>query len=41
MSALEPIPEPAPKKNTDTDGMNLSAEDKDQLRRRPMFRVGA
>jgi two-component system, cell cycle sensor histidine kinase PleC len=40
MSALEPIPEPAPKKAADIDGMNLSAEDKAQLRRRPMFRIG-
>jgi two-component system cell cycle sensor histidine kinase PleC len=40
MSALEPIPEQKPKKPSDTDGMNLSAEDKAQLRRRPMFSVG-
>ena len=41
MSALEPIREPAPKKDSDTDGLNLSAEDKAQLRKRPMFRIGA
>jgi two-component system cell cycle sensor histidine kinase PleC len=40
MSALEPIAEPKPKKPSDTDGMNLSAEDKAQLRRRPMFSIG-
>jgi two-component system cell cycle sensor histidine kinase PleC len=39
MSALEPIREHATKESPTTDGMNLSAEDKAQLRRRPMFRV--
>ncbi|HUI95689.1 MAG TPA: HAMP domain-containing sensor histidine kinase [Xanthobacteraceae bacterium] len=39
MSALEPIREQA-RDFPSTDGMNLSAEDKAQLRRRPMFRVG-
>ncbi len=37
MSALEPIREP--KKTPHTDDMNLSAEDRAQLRLRPMFRV--
>jgi two-component system cell cycle sensor histidine kinase PleC len=41
MSALEPMPEGAPRKSPHTDDMNLSAEDKATLRRRPMFRVGA
>src|SRR3954469_7764133 len=40
MSALEPIPEAAPKKSTENDDMNLSAEDRAQLRRRPMFGIG-
>ena len=40
MSALEPIREPAPKREGGIDGVNLSAEDKAQLRRKPMFRVG-
>jgi hypothetical protein len=40
MSALEPIRQPAPKKPTEIDAMNLSAEDRAQLRRKPMFRVG-
>ena len=40
MSALEPIREQAAKESPTTDGMNLSAEDRAQLRRRPMFRVG-
>ncbi len=39
MSALEPIREPAPKKAGENDDMHLSAEDRAQLRRRPMFRV--
>ena len=41
MSALEPIPEHTAKKPSPTDGLNLSAEDKAQLRRRPMFQIGA
>src|SRR6195256_856251 len=40
MSALEPLPEAAPKKSTENDDMNLSAEDRAQLRRRPMFGIG-
>jgi two-component system cell cycle sensor histidine kinase PleC len=38
MSALEPFREPAKPRD---DGINLSAEDQLQLRRRPMFSVGA
>jgi two-component system cell cycle sensor histidine kinase PleC len=40
MSALEPIREPAEKKPGENDDMHLSAEDKAQLRRKPMFRIG-
>ena len=40
MSALEPIREPAAKKPSEIDSMNLSAEDKAHLRRKPMFRIG-
>jgi two-component system cell cycle sensor histidine kinase PleC len=40
MSALEPMPEQKPKPPSDTDGLNLSAEDRAQLRRKPMFRIG-
>ena len=39
MSALEPIREPAPKKDAGID-VTLSAEDRAHLRRKPMFRVG-
>jgi len=39
MSALEPIREPAPKKDGGID-VTLSAEDRAHLRRKPMFRVG-
>jgi len=40
MSALEPMPQAAPKESTENDDMNLSAEDLAQLRRRPMFGIG-
>jgi len=40
MSALEPMPQTTPKKSTENDDMNLSAEDRAQLRRRPMFGIG-
>jgi hypothetical protein len=40
MSALEPIREAAPKHEGGLEGVNLSAEDKAHLRRKPMFRVG-
>jgi two-component system cell cycle sensor histidine kinase PleC len=40
MSALEPIAEHSAKKPIQNDDMHLSAEDKAQLRRKPMFRVG-
>jgi two-component system cell cycle sensor histidine kinase PleC len=43
MMTSEPVAEAAHKKHkdSDTDDMNLSADDKAQLRRRPMFRVSA
>ncbi len=40
MSALEPIHEPPAKKPSENDDMHLSAEDRAQLRRKPMFRIG-
>jgi len=39
MSALEPMSEQAPRQ-PEADGLNLSAEVRAELRRRPMFRIG-